>query len=66
IAAFVTYAKTTSVPSLWFYTANDHSSRPAFIARLYEAYQRAGGKAQLVQLGPFVDGGRNPRKSGGS
>ncbi len=57
IAAFATFAKTTRLPSLWFYTANDHSSRPAFIARLCDAYQRAGGKAQLVQLGPFLQDG---------
>jgi dienelactone hydrolase len=57
IEAFATYAKTTRLPSLWFYTANDHSSRPPFIARLYDAYQRAGGKAQLVQLGPFLADG---------
>jgi dienelactone hydrolase len=57
VAAFATYAKTTSLPSLWFYTANDHSSRPAFITRLYEAYQQAGGRAQLVQLGPFMQDG---------
>lgn len=57
VAAFVTYARTTTLPSLWFYTANDHSSRPEFIAHLYDAYQRAGGKAQLVQLGPFMNDG---------
>jgi dienelactone hydrolase len=32
IDAFVSYAKTTHLPSLWFYTANDHSSRPQFRA----------------------------------
>jgi dienelactone hydrolase len=57
IDAFVAYARTTRLPSLWFYTENDHSSRPPFIASLYDSYQRAGGKAQLVQLDPFQEDG---------
>lgn len=57
VTAFAAFARTTALPSLWFYTANDHSSRPAFIARLYAAYQAAGGKAELVQLGDFMEDG---------
>ena len=57
IDAFVRYAKTTHLPSLWFYTANDHSSRPPFIKRLHKAYVSNGGNAVLVQLGPFKQDG---------
>jgi dienelactone hydrolase len=53
VAAFATYAKTTRLPSVWLYTANDHSSRPPFIQRLHAAYQAAGGHAELHQLPAF-------------
>jgi dienelactone hydrolase len=57
IDAFRTYAKTSSPPSLWFYTANDHSSNPEYIAKLYKAFTDAGGKAKLVQLPAFKNDG---------
>jgi dienelactone hydrolase len=53
IAAFSAFARTTRLPSLWFYTANDHSSRPPFVSRLHAAYRAAGGDAELHQLGSF-------------
>jgi hypothetical protein len=57
IDAFSTYAKTSSPESLWIYTANDHSSNPAYIARLHKAFTDAGGHATLYQLPAFEDDG---------
>ncbi|MBB3210853.1 dienelactone hydrolase [Herbaspirillum sp. Sphag1AN] len=57
ITAFTTYAKSTRIPSMWFYTENDHSSHPEFIVRLHDAYQQAGGNATLVQLPAFGEDG---------
>jgi dienelactone hydrolase len=57
IAAFTSYARQTHLPSVWIYAANDHSSRPPFIQRLHEAYQAAGGAAELHQLAAFKSDG---------
>jgi len=57
ITAFATYAKSTHIPSMWFYTENDHSSRPEFIVHLHDAYQQAGGNATLIQLPAFGEDG---------
>ena len=55
--AFSSYAKTSRPTSLWVYTANDHSSNPAYITRLHQIFMAGGGKAELVQLPDFEDDG---------
>jgi hypothetical protein len=46
--AFKTYAKTTKVESIWFYSENDRTF-PADVARTaYREYQKNGGHALLV------------------
>ena len=57
-AAFGSYAKTTTVPSLWFYGDNDSywGPGPELPKRMHDAYAKAGGKAQLVLFGVFEDG----------
>jgi dienelactone hydrolase len=57
VDAFAAYASATHLPSLWIYTANDHSSRPAFIQRLHAGYEAAGGRAELHQLPAFKSDG---------
>jgi dienelactone hydrolase len=57
VEAFSAYAKNTNLPTVWLYTANDHSSRPPFISKLHEAYQANGGKAELHQLAAFKSDG---------
>jgi dienelactone hydrolase len=47
----------SSPPSLWFYTANDHSSNPEYISRLYKSFADAGGTAKLIQLPAFKSDG---------
>ena len=53
--AFTTFGKTSRPNSLWFYTANDHSSNPEFIRRLYAAFTKSGGQARVMQLSAFKD-----------
>ncbi len=57
IDAFNAYAPTPKPMSLWIYTANDHSSTPEYISRLYSEFLKSGGNAKLFQLGPFKDDG---------
>jgi dienelactone hydrolase len=56
VEAFKAFAK-TALPSLWVYTANDHSSNPEYISKLYKAFTDAGGKAELHQLAAFKSDG---------
>jgi len=53
VDAFANYGSRSSVPSLWFYGANDTYFNPAIASRMYNAYVASGGKAKLVAYGPF-------------
>ena len=53
VAAFSNYAGKTVLPSLWFYGANDSYFNSALAGKLAQAYQSAGGHAQLVAFGNF-------------
>jgi dienelactone hydrolase len=53
IDAFATFGKHTTVPSLWFYGANDKHFNPELAEKMYEAYTGAGGSAKLIAYGPF-------------
>ena len=59
VSAFKSYAKTTSVPSLWVYSDNDSFFSPAIVKRAHEAYLKAGGKAKLVQAAAIKQDGHN-------
>ncbi len=52
-SAFGIYAKTTRIPSLWFYTANDSYFPPTTAGLAYEEYRKNGGQARLIALPPF-------------
>lgn len=56
-SAFGIYAKTTQVPSLWFYTENDSYFSPTTAGRAYEQYQKNGGQARIIALPPFKKDG---------
>jgi dienelactone hydrolase len=47
------YARDTRLPSLWFYGDNDSYFDPPTWRAMFEKYQAAGGKAQLVAFGNF-------------
>ena len=56
-SAFGIYAKTTRIPSLWFYTENDSFFSPTTAGRAYDEYRKNGGQARLVALPPFKKDG---------
>jgi dienelactone hydrolase len=51
-ASVAGYAKVTQLPSLWFYGDNDSYFGDVYRS-MYQQYQAAGGKAQLVAFGNF-------------
>jgi len=53
VTAFRYYAGKTILPSLWFYGANDSYFNSSLAGKLLQAYQAAGGRAQLVSFGNF-------------
>jgi dienelactone hydrolase len=57
--AFGIYAKTTRIPSLWFYTNNDSYFSPTTAGSAYELYRKNGGHARLITLPPFKKDGHS-------
>jgi dienelactone hydrolase len=55
--AFGMYARTTKIPSLWFYTENDSYFSPATARDAYEQYRKGGGQARFLPLPPFKKDG---------
>ena len=53
VDAFARFGKYATVPSLWFYGANDKHFNPELATRLHEAYVGSGGNAELVAFGNF-------------
>ena len=51
--AVASYARTTTVPSLWFYGDNDSYFTPETWQRMHARYVAAGGQAKLVAFGSF-------------
>jgi len=49
------YAKTTKIPSLWFYGDNDSFFRPFTFHAMYDAFVVNGAHAHLVAYGDFAD-----------
>jgi dienelactone hydrolase len=53
VNAFSSYGAQTTVPSIWFYGANDAHFNPQLASQMYRAYVAAGGNAKLVAYGAF-------------
>ncbi|WP_020697161.1 alpha/beta hydrolase family protein [Reyranella massiliensis] len=53
VDAAAKYGATARVPMLWIYAENDSFFEPALARRMAEAYDKAGGKATYLPLGPF-------------
>nr|WP_229423691.1 CocE/NonD family hydrolase [Massilia frigida] len=53
VHAFATYGASNKIPSLWMYGVNDSLFGPDLVARMHAAFERAGGKARLVEFGAF-------------
>ncbi len=47
------YGATAGTPMLWVYAANDSYFAPAIAVALHDAFDAAGGKAELEQPGPY-------------
>jgi len=57
--AFGIYAKTTRIPSLWFYTENGSFFSLTTAGSTYEQYRKNGGQARLIALPPFKRDGHS-------
>lgn len=53
IGAFRTFGKTSRIPMLWVYTANDHYFAPPLAARFHAAFTAGGGQAKFIKAPPF-------------
>lgn len=51
--AVTRYARFTRIPSLWFYGDNDSVFPPYIADWMYQQYNKAGGKARLINFGKF-------------
>jgi len=51
------FGATATTPMLWVYTANDSFFAPDVAAAMYNAFARAGGKADFFPVGPFGSDG---------
>lgn len=61
------YGRTATTPMLWVYAFNDSFFAPPIAVAMHSAFTAAGGKAELVQPGPFgTDGHRLFFGQGGS
>lgn len=57
IESMAKYGKTSRIPTLWLYSANDHFFCPALAQTMYKAYTDNGGQAKFVTLPPYRDDG---------
>jgi dienelactone hydrolase len=53
VSAFAEYGAQNKIPSLWMYGENDSLFGPELVARMHDAFEQAGGKAQLVEYAAF-------------
>lgn len=57
VGAFRTFGASARVPMLWVYAANDLFFWPALARQFRDAFDQAGGRATLVETGPYGDDG---------
>lgn len=57
VDAFRTFGKTSRLPMLWVYAANDHFFAPALASRFRDAFAGAGGNVQFVAAAAFGEDG---------
>jgi dienelactone hydrolase len=53
VSAFANYGANNKIPSLWMYGVNDSLFGPDLAMRLHDAFLLSGGRAKLVEYGPF-------------
>lgn len=57
VRAFGAFGETARVPTLWVYAENDSYFSPGLAHRFHDAFTAAGGRAELIVVGPFGDDG---------
>jgi dienelactone hydrolase len=57
VQAFATFGKTSRVPMLWVYAANDLFFAPALAHRFYDAFRSGGGNAKFIDAPAYGDDG---------
>jgi dienelactone hydrolase len=57
VQAFATFGKTSRVPMLWVYAANDHFFAPALAHRFHDAFRGGGGNAKFIDAPPHGEDG---------
>jgi dienelactone hydrolase len=57
VEAFAPLGRTSRIPTLWIYAANDKFFGPDLARRMYAAFTGAGGRAQLINAPAFGDDG---------
>lgn len=53
VQAFSDYGSRATYPTMWFYGENDSYFGPELVKRLYAAFTKGGGTAELVNYGRF-------------
>lgn len=59
VQAYGTFGKTSRIPMLWIYAANDHFFGPALAKRFHSAFTKAGGRAEFIAAAPFGNDGHS-------
>lgn len=57
VQAFATFGKTSRVPMLWVYAANNSFFGPDLARRLYDGFRGNGGHAKFIAAPPYGDDG---------
>ncbi|GLR88851.1 alpha/beta hydrolase family protein [Bradyrhizobium iriomotense] len=57
VQAFATFGKTSRVPMLWVYAANDLFFAPVLAHRFYDAFRSGGGNAKFIDAPAYGDDG---------
>lgn len=53
VDAFANYGANNKIDTLWMYGLNDSLFGPNLVARMHDAFVRAGGRARLIAYGAF-------------
>lgn len=59
IDSYGVYGKTFRVPTLWFFSENDHYFGPALARKFLSAFQAGGADVEFVALPPYGDDGHS-------
>jgi dienelactone hydrolase len=57
VQAFATFGRTSRVPMLWVYAANDSFFGPGLARRLHDGFRTGGGNAKFIAAPPYGDDG---------